>query len=238
MSMLASRSTEGSAVTRGPRWGAALGTAVGGYLAIGAVLLGIGLLIVAVGDDVGIESFDDASTVWIERRRTSVLDGLSGVFSAWADTWTIIGGAVGAVCAMVPARLWHRAATLVSALLVEISVFMSVTYVVDRDRPEVEQLSSVPSTGSWPSGHIAAAIVLYGGLALLARPLIRRHWVRVTAAVAGGVVVPLAVGWARWYRGLHHPTDLLAGALLGVAALVVGVLAARRLFPDDEGTAT
>ncbi|MEO6712897.1 MAG: phosphatase PAP2 family protein [Mycobacteriales bacterium] len=184
--------------------------------------------------DAGVESFGDASTRWIARRRSSLLDGPSKIFSSWADTWTIVAGTAGAVFALFPRRAWRSAMTLLVALVVEISAFLSVTYVVDRARPDVEPLSSVPSTGSWPSGHIAAAIVLYGGLALIAWPLVQRRWVRVTAAAVGGVPIPLAVGWSRWYRGLHHPTDLLGGVLLGCVALYVGVLVARRLFPDES----
>ena len=41
------------------------------------------------------------------------------------------------------------------------------------------------------------------------------------------VVMPAAVGFARVYRGMHHPTDVLAGALMGVAVLAVALVAVR-----------
>jgi undecaprenyl-diphosphatase len=35
------------------------------------------------------------------------------------------------------------------------------------------------------------------------------------------------IGFARVYRGMHHPSDVAAGALLGLAALGVAIIAAR-----------
>ncbi len=39
--------------------------------------------------------------------------------------------------------------------------------------------------------------------------------------------MPAAVGFARVYRGMHHPTDVVAGALMGVAVLAVALVAVR-----------
>jgi len=41
------------------------------------------------------------------------------------------------------------------------------------------------------------------------------------------VVVPIAVGLARLYRGMHYPTDVIAGALLSLAWLPLTVRAVR-----------
>lgn len=50
-------------------------------------------------------------------------------------------------------------------------MFLSVIYTVARPRPGVETLASVPSTPNLPSGHVTAAVVLYGGLAIIVRVL-------------------------------------------------------------------
>ena len=39
--------------------------------------------------------------------------------------------------------------------------------------------------------------------------------------------IPPLVALARMYRGMHHPTDALAGMLLGIGALLLALLAAR-----------
>ena len=49
----------------------------------------------------------------------------------------------------------------------------------------------------------------------------------VSIAVVLGVAIPLFVGWARMYRGMHHLSDVVAGLLMGLGALVILVFAAR-----------
>ena len=39
--------------------------------------------------------------------------------------------------------------------------------------------------------------------------------------VALCVALPLIVGWARMYRGMHHLTDVIAGLLLGIVSVVL-----------------
>ena len=79
---------------------------------------------------------------------------------------------------------------------------------------------------SYPSGHTAAAIAVYGGLALLITSRFRHGAVRVvTWLLAAGIVAFVAT--ARMYRGMHHPFDLFGGVVVGIAALCVLVLACR-----------
>ena len=75
---------------------------------------------------------------------------------------------------------------------------------------------------SFPSGHIAATIVLYGLIAVFARQLGAPQWAQVLITL-WAVVASLAVGWARMYRGMHHPIDVVAGGLLGLEVLYVFV---------------
>jgi membrane-associated phospholipid phosphatase len=67
---------------------------------------------------------------------------------------------------------------------------------------------------------------VYCGLALLITSRIRRTAVRIACWVIA-VAIPVLVAVSRMYRGMHHPTDVGAAALVGIGTLVVAVAAAR-----------
>jgi undecaprenyl-diphosphatase len=79
---------------------------------------------------------------------------------------------------------------------------------------------------SYPSGHTAAAIAVYGGIALLLASRFRDAGLRVTAWIVALAVVAF-VATSRMYRGMHHPLDVAGGVAVGILALCVIVLACR-----------
>lgn len=66
--------------------------------------------------------------------------------------------------------------------------------------------------GGFPSGHTQSAVVIWGYLA----SRFRKTWVWV---VAGALIVLIPL--SRVYLGVHFPTDLLGGYLLGTVLLVL-----------------
>jgi membrane-associated phospholipid phosphatase len=89
-----------------------------------------------------------------------------------------------------------------------------VTATVHRPRPPVVRLDVAPPTSSYPSGHTAAAVALYGCIAILVFWIYsRRPATRVAVVVL--CCIPVVVGMSRLYRGMHYPSDVLAGALTG-----------------------
>lgn len=96
----------------------------------------------------------------------------------------------------------------------------SLKVLLRRQRPTAfGHLTHAPGY-SLPSGHAASAMCLYGLLAHHGlRHLRSRHQSGRRAAailLAGSVLALLAVGMSRVYLGVHYPTDVLAGYLVGV----------------------
>jgi undecaprenyl-diphosphatase len=91
--------------------------------------------------------------------------------------------------------------------------------VVGRARPLVEHPVAVATGRSFPSGHATSSTVIYGVLLVVFLPLIPKRW--QPAAIAATVTLVLAIGASRVGLGVHYPSDVAVGHVLGVA-LVVG----------------
>jgi undecaprenyl-diphosphatase len=121
---------------------------------------------------------------------------------------------------------WRESLMVIYAVVGETSIFMVTTLFIDRPRPSVPHLDAAPPTSSFPSGHTAAAVCLYGSLAAIIVWHGRRRWVKVVAVVVCAAV-PLMIGSSRLYRGMHYPTDVIVGVLLGAIWLTVVIFYVR-----------
>jgi undecaprenyl-diphosphatase len=115
---------------------------------------------------------------------------------------------------------------LAAALVLELATFLTTNYAVARPRPHVPHVGSTPSTFSWPSGHTAATLALYGGIALIVAATTRNRVATAAAWVFAAAMV-VCVALSRVYRGEHHPTDTLAGIVIGAAVLWISSRALR-----------
>jgi undecaprenyl-diphosphatase len=79
---------------------------------------------------------------------------------------------------------------------------------------------------SFYSGHTAASVAVYCGIALLITSWMRSRVARAIVWLVA-IAIPLLVALARMYRGMHHPTDVTAGLLVGIGCLIVALTAAR-----------
>jgi len=197
------------------------------------VWTGIGLLL--TGPDSGLVRSDEDMSQWLADRRTPTLDDLTLVGSMLADTIVKIAvTAVVSVIMLVVWRSWREPLMMVLALVLEASSFIVVTTIVGRPRPDVPRLEGSPVDSSFPSGHTAAAAA-YGAIVVVASWRTERRWVPRFAAVVVATVV-VAVGCSRAYRGMHHVSDVLAGAVLGVVAVVAVWLLLRDRAPSPSAS--
>ena len=131
---------------------------------------------------------------------------------------------LGIVCAIE--RKWRIAAFAVFVLVVESATYRIASIVVPRDRPHVARLESLPADASYPSGHTAASLAVYCGLVLLLTSAFPKGGWRVAAWVVA-LLLSVFVAFSRMYRGMHHPLDTGAGALVGMGAVLVLLFACR-----------
>ncbi|WP_273653313.1 phosphatase PAP2 family protein [Cellulomonas fimi] len=112
-------------------------------------------------------------------------------------------------------RLGTRALWAVGTLLAGWVLQLAAKGLVQRARPVVEDAVEHAPGSSFPSGHATNTAVVAVTLTLLVWPLLGRVGRVVVPAVAGLAVVVTAAD--RVMLGVHYPSDVVAGILLGVA---------------------
>ena len=196
-------------------------TAIGVYL-----LIGLGLILAAA---LGFAQLAD----WVMDGDTTALD--EGILR-WMDAhssplWDTValevtalgaGVVVWMVVLVASAFLWasrHRysAGLLWFALIGGTLLNQVMKLAFDRPRPSVfEWRTSHAASSSFPSGHSMTSMIVYGTLAFLIARLAKTAVLRrMVYGVALAVIV--AVGLSRMYLGVHYPTDVLGGFVMGLA---------------------
>jgi membrane-associated phospholipid phosphatase len=200
---------------------------LGWALALLVALVALGWLLSKVLHDDGLGRADAGVSRWLARRRNGELNDVTAITSELGGTLTITILAVLTVAFAAWAwRRWREPMLVAVAVAGEVGIFLVVTLLVDRERPPVRHLDEAPPTSSFPSGHTAAAIALYGAVAVLANERARSALVR-GLLIAAAVVIPLAVAASRMYRGMHFLSDVLGGVLLGTVWLLAAVRGIR-----------
>jgi undecaprenyl-diphosphatase len=164
-----------------------------------------------------------------------MLDDWSRLGTMPADTRIkIIATAIIAAVMLIAWRSWREPFLVCVALILEAAVFITVTGVVGRPRPDVAQLDQVSVDTSFPSGHAAAAAA-YCAIAIVIFERTRNRWLRAMALLVA-VGLPVIVGICRMYRGVHYLTDVIAGIALGLACVVAVYAIIRRCFQPPPGS--
>jgi undecaprenyl-diphosphatase len=204
-----------------------VGQLVAAYLALTAVFVGMGELITHPLKDSALVRRDLRIEQWFADHRTAGLNRASFWGSQLSETGTkIVVTAVVGIAVLVLCKRWYEALLIAVPLILEAAAFLTITLIVGRPRPDVPRLDGSPVGSSFPSGHTAAA-ACYAGVVVVLVLHHHRRWVwGVGLAVVAAITA--IVGWARMYRGMHHLTDVVAGALLGTVAVVVATVIVRR----------
>lgn len=200
---------------------------LGSWAAIAALSIALGIVVThAILRSHGVAHDDERLVAFLARHRSKGLTDASlvGSMIAGGVVLPIVAGVY--VIAMAILRRWRLAAFVPCALLVESGSYRATTLAVHRHRPEVPRLEQLPVNASYPSGHTAASIAVYGGLALLATSRLSSRPARALVWLVAALI-PVYVAGSRLYRGMHHPIDVAGGAVIGFATLAAMVVVAR-----------
>ncbi len=139
-----------------------------------------------------------------------------------ADTTTIVALLLLASSLLLLKNKRYAAGLVVAVAGAKISEVL-LKIIVERARPLDVGLLEL-DTYSFPSGHATAAMALYGFL-VYALWQMYPAW-RVLIAVVGLFIIA-GVGISRVYLGVHYPSDVLGGYLLGLLWIFI----ASRVVP-------
>jgi undecaprenyl-diphosphatase len=81
---------------------------------------------------------------------------------------------------------------------------------------------------SFPSGHATIAVTFYGYLAYILIKSTRGKYARLI--VTGAILVMFLIGFSRLYLGVHYLSDVLAGYLVGLLVLIIGIKLTEKKF--------
>ena len=170
---------------------------------------------------------------FVEDHRTNSLDSLFLAVSRLGSTLLVL-----AASAVLVFLTWSRcrvvSIVIVAAALARPLLEFALKDIVGRARPDLERM--VNGQGySFPSGHVLAAIALYGLVPVVVGLFTRSRLLWWASAAASGVVI-IAVAASRVYLGVHWATDVLGGLLLG-SFFLLGVEAVLSYVHRVDGCA-
>jgi undecaprenyl-diphosphatase len=136
-------------------------------------------------------SINDYAVVWL------VLLGALAALGGKTGRWAALAGLAALVLGFVSSEV-------LKSLVMQPRPFVSL--------PDVRLLISPPSSYSFPSVNATYAFAASSGASLTARRLLGR----LPIWVWGFLALAVAVSYSRVYVGVHYPSDVLSGAIIGI----------------------
>ena len=176
------------------------------------------------------ESFpgETAAITGFQELRTGPLDKAALIASFTSHYIVAAVSIFAAILLFVLAKRRTDALVTFMVLIVEL-LGVAVKELVGRERPMYSILQDTPTNPAFPSGHALHAMVFFGLLFVLAQTFAGSR--RKTLFVRAGLsLLILACGASRVYLGVHWPSDVFGGFLLGGLGLAVLLLVRNRLL--------
>jgi undecaprenyl-diphosphatase len=204
-------------------------------IASGVALVGFGQLADNVSDHDGLVSGDPGRLAFfVDHRTPGIVEAARGITSL-GSFQVLVGVAV-----LAGVVLWWRRAQLglalapLASLALAAGLTSAVKYMVNRPRPPVYLRLVTENEPSFPSGHATDSTALYLALGVAAAIVLFRRPLTRALGIAVGATVGGLVGLSRLVLGVHWPTDVVAGWVLGTAVAVLVVTTSALLVRLDR----
>ena len=209
---------------------------VGGILLVFIGTIGFALLAEVVREG-ATQQFDVAALKWIHAHQNPLLTRVMREM-----TYLGTGMVVIVIVGVSALFLWHTehkhsARLLLASTIGGIILNNMLKLIFQRERPSVFEWGATTASSSFPSGHAMSATVVYGTVAYLAARLQKHHASRVLTLTAA-VLIILGICFTRLYLGVHYPTDVIGGIVVGLAwasfcmaTMEASLMLARRRAP-------
>jgi undecaprenyl-diphosphatase len=100
----------------------------------------------------------------------------------------------------------------------------------DRTRPDFSIFGDLPASHSFPSGHSTVSSATYLLLAIIVARFEPTIGIKRTVFILASVLI-VAIGISRVYLGVHWPSDVLGGWVLGGG---IALLSAQLFLPNPK----
>ena len=177
------------------------------------------------------QGFDDAVLHWMAMHQTKPVQ------TAMLEITSLgTGTVVGMIVFIAGMFLWlnqhkHSAILLIAATLggMVLDNFLKIGF--NRPRPQIFTWGTYAVSSSFPSGHAMSSVIVYGTVAYLAARLQQNVASRILTLTFAAVIIT-AICTSRMYLGVHYPSDVFAGVIIGLAwaGFCMAVLEAAQLY--------
>jgi undecaprenyl-diphosphatase len=161
------------------------------------------------------QAFDESVLRWVGAHHTPRLDSIMLEITSLGTGSTVM--MIVGVAALFLALTRHRYSAALLLATTAGGGFLNIVlkHYFERPRPHVFEWGTHALSSSFPSGHAMSATIVYTTVAYLAARLQRRLWERALTMIVAALLI-LAISASRVYLGVHYPSDVAAGMIIGI----------------------
>src|SRR6478672_3958998 len=164
----------------------------------------------------GTQAFDENVLRWIYAHHTHSLDAAMIEITALGTGTVVLMIVCVAALFLTLTKHKYSAMLLLVATAGGLLLDLVLKLRFDRPRPHVFEWGTNAVSSSFPSGHAMSATIVYSTVAYLAARLQKRRWARWVTMILAAILI-LLICSSRLYLGVHYPSDVLAGIVIGLA---------------------